>query len=82
MRWPWIFALLVLARCAPKTQLGAGLVFFNARVMTRDPERPEVTAIAIQGDRIVAVGDDEDILALASDGAQRVDLGGGFVLPV
>ena len=61
MRWAWILALLVLASCAPGTQEGAGLVFFNARLMTRDPERPEATAIAIQGDRIVAVGDDEDI---------------------
>lgn len=50
--------LLVLARCAPETQEGAGLVFFNASVMTRDPERPEGTAFTIQGDRIVAVGDD------------------------
>ncbi len=38
-------------------------------------------AIAIQGNRILALGTDEEILALAGPGTQRIDLQGRTVLP-
>lgn len=45
-----------------------------------DPERPDANAVAIAGDRIVAVGAEAEVLAAAPD-ARIVDLGGRVLLP-
>src|SRR5262245_7818005 len=57
------------------------LVLSGGAVWTFDPARPEATAVAIRGDRIAAVGDDQAIVALAGPRARCVDLGGALVLP-
>lgn len=46
-----------------------------------NPAQPEVQALAVCGDRIVAAGTDAEIAPLAGPGTRRVDLGGGFVTP-
>ena len=56
------------------------LALINARVWTGNPAQPEAEAIAIAGDRIVAVGSNADIRARAGRAAP-VDLGGRFVVP-
>jgi len=50
-------------------------------VWTFDPARPDATAVAIDGDRIAAVGDDAAIQALAGPRTRRIDLDGALVLP-
>src|SRR5262249_32715370 len=57
------------------------LVFLHARVMTLDPARPDAEAVAIRGDRILAVGEERGVLAAAAPGARRIDLAGGTILP-
>jgi predicted amidohydrolase YtcJ len=59
----------------------ASLVLINARVVTLDPDRPQASAVAVAGDRILGVGADEDMLALAGPGAEIMDLDGRLVLP-
>jgi predicted amidohydrolase YtcJ len=59
----------------------AGLVVRGGRVFTCDPERPWADAVAVEGDRIVAVGDDDEIAVLAGPAAETVDATGGVVLP-
>jgi predicted amidohydrolase YtcJ len=56
------------------------LALINARVWTGNPSQPEAEAIAIAGDRIVAVGSTADIRARAGS-MTPVDLGGRFVVP-
>ena len=56
------------------------LVLVNGAVYTQDPARPEATAVAIRGGRILAVGDDATARAALPD-AEVVDLGGRRVLP-
>jgi len=60
----------------------ADLLLVNGRIHTGDPTRPRATALAIAGERILAVGHDpapmRDLLA---PGAEVVDLGGRCVLP-
>jgi hypothetical protein len=53
----------------------------NANVYTVNPAQPRATAIAIAGNRIVAVGSDADISAIILPNAQRINLNGAFVLP-
>ncbi|MFN2166678.1 MAG: amidohydrolase [Anaerolineae bacterium] len=57
------------------------LILYNARVYTVDAQRPWARAVAIRKHRILAIGDDEAILALAGPGARRIDAGGRLVLP-
>jgi hypothetical protein len=59
-----------------------GLVLWHGRVFTARPDEPPFAGgVAIVGDRIVAVGDDEAVLAAAPRDAQRVDVGGRSILP-
>ena len=53
----------------------------RGRVWTCDPGRPEARAVAVEGDRIVAVGSDADALALRGPRTEVVDLDGRLVLP-
>lgn len=57
------------------------LVFYNARVFTAEPNAPYAEAVAIRGDRIVAVGALASVDRAAGQGARRVDLGGRFLMP-
>jgi len=59
----------------------ADLVFFNGRVTTNDPARPEVAAVAVKGERIAAVGTSADMLALAGSSTRRIDLAGRCMIP-
>jgi len=52
-------------------------LFIGGRVFTG--ELPLLTAFAIEGDRFIAVGSDEEILALRQDGDVLTDLAGRFV---
>ncbi|WP_449283848.1 amidohydrolase [Leucobacter sp.] len=45
------------------------------------PARSGFTALAIRDGRISALGSDEEILARAGDGTERIDAGGAAVLP-
>ncbi|MEA3349344.1 MAG: amidohydrolase [Chloroflexota bacterium] len=57
------------------------LFLTNGKFHTQDPAYPHATAVAIRGGRIWAVGDDEEIRALAASDAQVIDLDGRRVLP-
>lgn len=57
------------------------LLLTNGRVYTLDAARPWAEAIAIRGERIVAVGSAQEARAAVGQGARVVDLGGRFTLP-
>lgn len=59
----------------------ADLIVHHAKVVTVDPQFRVVEAFAVRGERIVAVGDDEDILKLAGPKTKVLDLEGRTVLP-
>ena len=56
-------------------------VWRNGKVLTMDSRGSVATALALEGDRIVAVGGDEDIEPWMSDADLVVDLGGRTVVP-
>ncbi len=56
-------------------------VLYNGNIITLDAGQPRVSALAISFGRIVAAGADDEILALAGAGTQRVNLGGKTVIP-
>ncbi len=57
------------------------VVLVNGRLFTGDDSRPFVEALAIRGDRIVAVGTSANMQSLAGPRTTRVDVGGRVVIP-
>ncbi|WP_432875212.1 amidohydrolase [Kribbella sp. CA-245084] len=57
------------------------LVVYGGIVWTADPHRPLASALAVAGDRIVRVGDDAEILQLAGEDTEVLDLDGRMVCP-
>lgn len=59
----------------------ADLVILNASVLTMDDATPRAEAVAVEGNRILAVGDAASIRALAGPGARIIDAMGATLLP-
>ena len=82
-----MLALIVLVLFyATSVSLGQGgdkteRIFFNAKVFTGIPDRPYAEAVAIRGDKIVAVGNLAEVSQAAGKNSDRVDLGGKTLLP-
>jgi len=82
----WILGLVVLLGMVPASPpAGAGaapdLILHDALVLTMNAEAPSASAIAVAGDRIVAVGSDAEVLPLAGPGTSVVDLDGRIITP-
>ena len=56
-------------------------IFYNAKVFTADPQNPYAEAVAIRGDRIVAVGNLAEIEKSSSADAEKIDLHGKSLFP-
>jgi len=56
-------------------------VFVNGKIWTGDDAHPSAEAIAISGDKILAVGSNAEIKALAAPDTAVIDLHGRFVTP-
>ncbi len=74
-------ALTILAACSESPAPGVDTVFLNGYVWTLDDSRPVAEAVAIDGDNIVYVGDNEGAIALAGEQTVRHDLSGKMLLP-
>ncbi|WP_394559149.1 amidohydrolase [Aquipseudomonas alcaligenes] len=59
----------------------ADLVLFNGKVFTANQAQPQVQAIAVDDGKIVGVGSDAEIKALADASTQLIDLAGKRLLP-
>jgi predicted amidohydrolase YtcJ len=87
MRAAFAFVLLacLMPAFSPPTsdaqRFEADLVIVNARVRTMDAARPEAEAVAVRGNRIAAVGTNEEIRRMAGARTRVVDAGGASVLP-
>lgn len=57
------------------------LILHNGRIYTVNPDQPWATAVAIRGAHIVAVGADSEILPLAGQQTDMIDLSGRLLLP-
>ena len=60
---------------------GADMVLFNGKVFTADKARPMVQAIAVENGKVLAVGSDAEIKALADASTQHIDLAGKALMP-
>jgi predicted amidohydrolase YtcJ len=56
-------------------------VFYHAKIFTGEPEHPYAEAVAIRGDKIVAVGTRAEAVSAVSRDAEMIDLKGHFLTP-
>lgn len=64
-----------------ETARDSGLLITGVRVYTADPSHPWAEAVAIQGNRILYVGDEAEARARAGSHAERLHVPGGLVTP-
>jgi predicted amidohydrolase YtcJ len=80
----FVATLLVMASSLPESSASpeaADLVLLSAKVWTGDPARPEATALAARGGRLVAVGSDAEVGKLRGPRTVVVDGKGRRVVP-
>lgn len=75
--------VLALAALLPFASHGgdADLVLRNGAILTMDPALPRASALAIRGERIVAVGGDGEMDRHVGPGTRQLDLKGRTVIP-
>jgi predicted amidohydrolase YtcJ len=74
-------AMLAATAAIPVAQLPVDTVYYNGNIVTMWSDHPVAEAVAIRGDRFVAVGSTADVRALAVSSTRQVDLRGRTVLP-
>ena len=78
---PMLFLLAIGAAAALSAQTPADLILHNGFIWTVDESAPRAGALAIRGERFVAVGPNEEVLKLRRPGTRLIDLAGRFVVP-
>ena len=78
----WLFLIVMMVcLCAPSVAQHADRIFVNGKIWTEDDAHPQAQAMAVSGDKILAVGSNEDIRATAAPDTAVVDLHGRLVVP-
>ncbi|HEX6930208.1 MAG TPA: amidohydrolase family protein, partial [Gammaproteobacteria bacterium] len=75
----WLVFLLAAAGCAAPDR--ADLVIVDGTVYTAEAKQPVAEAVAVKDGRILAVGDDAEILPLIGEGTRVIHLDGAFIYP-
>jgi predicted amidohydrolase YtcJ len=79
-----VAAALTTAVLFPVRAFGQGqadLILVHGKIWTENPRQPEAEAVAIQGNRILEVGESDSVLKLAGPKTKVVDLKGRRVVP-
>ena len=72
---------LLVARVADAQTQSATLAIVNGHVVTVDSAKPEAEAVAMAGDRILAVGTNAEVRKLVTSRTQVIDAQGRLVIP-
>jgi predicted amidohydrolase YtcJ len=82
MRFVIVFLSFVLAiNALAQSKATADLIIVNAKVWTVDKAHPTAQAVAVLGDRIIAVGSNADVEVLRGRATNVIDAGGKLLLP-
>ena len=74
-------ALLLVVSRGDAQQPVADLILTGGKIITVDDRFTIAQAVAIKGERIIAVGKNQDIAKLAGAATRKIDLGGKTVIP-
>ena len=70
-----------LSACESNAGPPADTIFSGDNIVTMDPAQPTVSAVAVRGEKIVAVGALDDVMALRGEATRVVELGDQALLP-
>ncbi|MFN0276015.1 MAG: amidohydrolase [Chitinophagales bacterium] len=56
-------------------------IYYNANILTQDKKNPKASAFAVEGGKIIAVGQDEKVLSVKNPETEVIDLQNKTVLP-
>jgi hypothetical protein len=76
-----VLVSVVLSPVITSAQSRADLILAHGKVWTENPQQPEAEAVAVSGNRIIAVGDSTSVLALAGKQTIVIELKGRRVVP-
>jgi predicted amidohydrolase YtcJ len=76
-----IFICLVTNNLPAQSKPVADLIITNAKIWTVDKAHPTAQAVAVLGDRIIAVGSNADVDVLRGHDTKVINAGGKLVLP-
>jgi predicted amidohydrolase YtcJ len=65
----------------PAAQTEPDLLLHHGNILTMDPQGPRAEAVAISGDRFLAVGTNDEVIRLATGRTRQVHLEGKTVVP-
>lgn len=77
----WFCSFSTNTTCVAQDSELANLVVFHAKIHTMDSTRPIAQAIALRGNRILQVGDDDAIRTRIGPQTKTIDAQGRLVLP-
>ena len=80
----WLVVLALALQCQNKgttTEAKATLLLLNGNFFTADSLKPQASAMAIAGDRILALGTEAEVRAMAGPNTETMDLKGAFAMP-
>jgi predicted amidohydrolase YtcJ len=78
---PLLFGIVFAIHGTAQQPATSLTLYRNGHIYTNDPSSPWAQAILVRGEEILAVGDEDEVAALADKGAQIVDLEKHFVMP-
>lgn len=76
----FVSMLAICLACGTKKQ-AADLIIFGGKIYTMDEGLPVAKAVAVTGEKIVFVGEEEDARTFISDGTRVIDLKGNVMTP-
>jgi hypothetical protein len=76
-----LVSVSIPAKQVSQTDKGASLVFINGKIWTADEKQKRAAAVAISGNKILAVGDDKTVRRYIGKETKVIDLKGRFVMP-
>ncbi len=62
-------------------KIEADLVVFNGNIITMDPQKPTATALAVKSYKVLAIGEEDEVIDLVPTAKRVIDLGGKTVVP-
>jgi predicted amidohydrolase YtcJ len=75
------FCVLLTTAALAQSKAVADLIITHANIRTMDEAHPRAQAVAVLGDRIIAVGSDAEVEGLRGPNTRTIDAGGKLLLP-
>ncbi|HKW19081.1 MAG TPA: amidohydrolase [Terriglobales bacterium] len=76
-----VLAIFVFGLRTSAQQPSPDLILINGKIFTGNVSQPYAEALAVRGERIVAVGKSKEVLAIATQITKRINLRGHTVIP-